>query len=75
MHLDTEAAPARRILRRREAAAYCGLAEGTLSNMASKNVGPPRVRLGARAIGYQIRDLDIWLEQQFAHAPKADAPR
>ena len=71
MPLDTEASPARRILRRREAAAYCGMAPGTLANLAAKGEGPPVVSLGARIVGYEIRQLDLWLEAQFAHAAKA----
>jgi predicted DNA-binding transcriptional regulator AlpA len=63
--------PARRILRRREAAAYCGLAPGTLANLAARGEGPPVVSLGTRAIGYEVRALDAWLELHFTRPPHA----
>jgi len=61
----------RRILRQREAAQYIGLAESTLEKMrvTGKNgragkAGQPFVRLGASAVGYDLRDLDDWIDRQ-----------
>ena len=55
---------ARRILRTREAAEYVGLASSTLEKMRLGNGGPRFIRLGGRAVGYDIRDLDAWLDEQ-----------
>ena len=54
----------RRILRTPEAAEYTGLGEGTLEKMRVKAEGPPFIHLGGRAIGYDIADLDRWLDGQ-----------
>lgn len=54
----------RRILRQNGAAKYVGLAESTLEKFRSIGGGPRFVRLGARAVGYDLRDLDEWIERQ-----------
>ncbi len=54
----------KRILRTREAAEYCGLAPATLEKLRATGGGPAFIRLGTRAIGYDIRDLDRWLDGQ-----------
>jgi len=54
----------RRILRQRDAARYVALAESTLEKKRCDGTGPPFVRLGSRAIGYDVRDLDEWIEAQ-----------
>lgn len=50
-----------RILRTDAAAEYVGLAAGTLEKMRVQGRGPRFVKLG-RAVGYDIRDLDDWLD-------------
>lgn len=52
----------RRILRTPEAAEYLGLAASTVEKMRLTGDGPRFVRLGGRAIGYDIADLDAWLD-------------
>ncbi len=54
----------RRILRTREAAQYLGIPESTLEKQRLKGGGPHFIRLGARAVGYDIADLDAWLEDR-----------
>ncbi len=54
----------KRILRTEEAAEYVGLAPSTLEKRRTTGDGPKFVRLGGRAIGYDIRDLDAWLDGQ-----------
>ena len=51
----------KRILRTSEAAEYVGLATSTLEKMRVKGEGPRFIRLGGRAVGYDVRDLDAWL--------------
>jgi predicted DNA-binding transcriptional regulator AlpA len=53
-----------RILRTLEAAAYVGLSASTLEKKRLSRRGPRFIRLGARAIGYDIGDLDAWLDEQ-----------
>jgi predicted DNA-binding transcriptional regulator AlpA len=53
-----------RILRTPEAAIYVGLSASTLEKMRLSGDGPKFVRLGGRAIGYDVYDLDLWLDSQ-----------
>ena len=54
----------RRVLRTPQAAVYVGLARSTLEKMRVYGTGPQFVRLGSRAIGYFVKDLDEWLDRQ-----------
>ena len=55
----------RRILRTPEAARYLGLAESTLEKRRILGGGPRWVRLGVRAVGYDISDLDDFIDQNY----------
>ena len=63
----------RRILRTPEAAEYVGLAESTLEKQRVSGTGPRFIRLGSRAIGYDIRDLDAWLASRAVHTEEPAA--
>ena len=52
----------KRVLRAPEAATYTGLSESTLAKRRLHGLPPQYLRLGGRAIGYAIDDLDAWLE-------------
>ena len=52
----------KRVLRSEEAGDYLGLAKATLERMRSEGTGPRFIRLGKRAVGYTIDDLDAWLD-------------
>ena len=54
----------KRILRTPGAADYIGLSASTLEKMRLSGDGPPFVRLGSRAVGYDVHDLDAWIEDQ-----------
>lgn len=54
----------KRILRTAEAAEYVGLSSSTLEKQRLNGEGPQFIRLGGRAIGYDLKDLDDWLERQ-----------
>ena len=60
----------RRIVRTPGAAAYLGLAQSTLEKMRITGGGPRFIRLGGRAVGYDIRDLDAWLDEQRRADPR-----
>ena len=54
----------KRILRTVEAATYVGLSPSTLEKKRLVGHGPRFVRIGGRSVGYDIRDLDEWLDKQ-----------
>ena len=56
----------KRIFRTPEAAEYVGLASATLEKLRLSKAGPRFIRLGGRAIGYDLADLDAWLDSQRA---------
>ena len=49
------------ILRPPEAAYYVGLTVSTLAKRRLRGEGPLFVKLGTKAVGYRLRDLDAWL--------------
>jgi hypothetical protein len=51
-----------RVLRTRDAARYLGLASSTLEKMRLLGNGPRFIRLGFRAIGYEVGDLDTFID-------------
>lgn len=71
-----QASKPRRILRRREAAQYIGRSERALERYATDGGGPKYVRIGAKAVGYTIEDLDAWLKARtFSSTSEEDAAR
>lgn len=50
------------ILRPPEAARYLGLSESTLAKQRLRGDGPRYVKLGSRAVGYSINELNAYLE-------------
>ena len=53
----------RRVLRTEAAATYVGLSPSTLEKRRLTGGGPRFIRLGARAVGYEIQALDEWLRE------------
>ena len=51
-----------RVLRTPEAAHYVGIAAATLEKLRKAGGGPRFLRIGLRAIGYDVADLDAWLD-------------
>jgi predicted DNA-binding transcriptional regulator AlpA len=64
----------RRIFRTREGATYCGLAVSTFEKMRLRGDGPEFIRLGSRAIGYDLAALDKWLDAQRAKSTSEPRP-
>jgi len=52
-----------RLLTTKKAAEYLGMEPGTLENWRYRSEGPPVVRLG-KAVRYDLKDLDAWIEEQ-----------
>lgn len=66
----------KRIVGTSEAAMYVGLAASTLERKRLTGGGPAFVRLGGRRIGYELAELDRWVERQKRQSsPKADPRR
>jgi predicted DNA-binding transcriptional regulator AlpA len=70
--LPDRAAP-HRIVRQRDAAIYVGLSESKLEKFRTTGGGPIFIRLGRRAIGYCLDDLDDWIEHRRVAATRAGA--
>jgi predicted DNA-binding transcriptional regulator AlpA len=51
-----------RVLRTPDAAQYLGLTASTLEKMRLFGNGPRFIRLGCRAVGYAIGDLDSFID-------------
>lgn len=63
-HFDKSAeAAARVVLRPPDAAAYTGLSESTLAKRRVTGAPPKFLKLGGRAIGYAVSDLNEWLSE------------
>ena len=68
---------ARKVFRTPEAAEYCGLSPSTLEKRRLTGNGPRFIRLGGRAVGYRIDDLDRWIDgqrEETAPTPESDDP-
>lgn len=61
---DEIGAMPRRLVRTDGAAEYVALAVSTLEKLRLSGGGPPFVRLGGRAVAYDIRDLDRWIDER-----------
>ena len=51
-----------RILRMPEVCAKTGLGKSTIYKKLTDGTFPPPIRLGPRAIGWKMRDVNDWLE-------------
>ena len=52
----------RRVLRQPAASDYVGLAQSTLEKKRLDGTGPRFIRIGIRAVGYAIEDLDAYID-------------
>lgn len=55
-----------RLVDTKAAAAYLALEPGTLENWRYLQKGPRVTRPGGRAVRYDVRDLDAWIDSQKA---------
>lgn len=63
------------ILRTPDAACAIGLGIPTLEKMRLRGDGPPFVRLGPKAVGYRIADLERWLADRVVSSTSEAAAR
>ena len=59
------------ILRRRDVLQRVGFSRETLRRQVKAGTFPAPVKLGARAVGWRVEDVDAWLESL---TPAADKP-
>jgi predicted DNA-binding transcriptional regulator AlpA len=52
------------VLTKAQASAVTQISEDTLDRLHRQNLGPKRVQLSARRIGYQVGELRRWLEER-----------
>lgn len=52
------------LLSQRQVAARLGLSTRTIEGWRARGVGPPFLRLSARAVRYRAMDLEQWLDQR-----------
>ena len=52
----------RRIVRRVEVSQLTGLARATIYQKVKERSFPAPIRLGARAVGWRLKDIDDWLQ-------------
>ena len=62
--------PPIRYLRQRDAARYCGICVSMLLKLVAKGQGPRCIRKG-RAVLYDIRELDAWMQRDQEQMPRA----
>jgi predicted DNA-binding transcriptional regulator AlpA len=62
---------AKRLLGTPAAAEYLALAVSTLEKARLNGRGPRFVRLGSRAVAYDVADLDAWIDRQKAESTSA----
>jgi predicted DNA-binding transcriptional regulator AlpA len=68
---------AKRLIRTPAAAIHMALKPSTLEKYRSTGGGPPFIRVGLRAVAYDVRDLDAWIEarKEFSTARPESASR
>ncbi|MEX2222777.1 MAG: AlpA family phage regulatory protein [Candidatus Rokuibacteriota bacterium] len=57
----TNQLPPPRIIRTPDAARFVGLSESSLEKLRCRGDGPAFIKIGSRAVGYLVADLDAWL--------------
>ncbi len=67
--------PEVRIIAEREAALRLSLGCRTLQEMRLRGTGPKFIRLGERRVGYDVRDLDAWVNSRRAASTSAPTVR
>tara|TARA_E500000331_G_scaffold336546_1_gene363754 strand:- start:326 stop:595 length:270 start_codon:yes stop_codon:yes gene_type:complete len=52
------------ILRRKDVEATVGLSRSTIYHLISEGLFPAPIKLGKRAVGWKVSDLEIWLNNR-----------
>ena len=54
------------ILRRKDVESMVGLSRSTIYKLMNQGLFPKAIRLGPRAVGWRISDIENWINQQAA---------
>lgn len=53
-----------KVLRRKDVEAIVGLSRSTIYHLISEGLFPAPIKLGKRAVGWKVSDLEIWLSNR-----------
>ena len=53
-----------KVLRRKDVEAMVGLSRSTIYHLISQGLFPAPIKLGKRAVGWKVSDLEIWLNNR-----------
>ena len=56
------------ILRRKDVESMVGLSRSTIYKLMNQGLFPKPIRLGPRAVGWRISDIENWINQQAARS-------
>ena len=62
-----------RVVRRDEVSAITGLARATIYKKVAEGTFPAPLRLGSRAVGWRLADIEAWLASPDRHWNPAEA--
>jgi prophage regulatory protein len=57
-----------KILRRKDVESMVGLSRSTIYKLMNQGLFPKAIRLGPRAVGWRISDIENWINQQAARS-------
>jgi prophage regulatory protein len=57
-----------KILRRKDVENMVGLSRSTIYKLMNQGLFPKAIRLGPRAVGWRISDIENWINQQAARS-------
>ena len=53
-----------KILRRKDVETMIGLSRSTIYKLMSQGSFPKAIRLGPRAVGWRLSDIEVWIESR-----------
>ena len=53
-----------KILRRKDVETMIGLSRSTIYKLMSQGTFPKAIRLGPRAVGWRLSDIEVWIESR-----------
>ena len=63
-HFEKEVSMQAKVLRRKDVEAVVGLSRSTIYHLISEGLFPAPIKLGKRAVGWKVSDLEIWLSNR-----------
>jgi len=60
-----------RVLKRKEASKYTGVASSTMYTLMAKGLFPEPIRLTGRSVAWLVTELDAWLDERIKLSKEA----